>query len=148
MLKTTTYLEVQFYDLDPMNIVWHGNYIKYLEQARCEMFNKIGYSYMDMYNDGVMYPIAKMDFKYIRPARFGDKLKVVCELECVEPAINIIYTIYNAKTDEKIFKAKSMQMCIYRDTMESCYEEPVRLKEKISQYEKSIENITCMPNTL
>ena len=38
-------LDVPFYDVDPMNIVWHGNYIKYLEQARCDMFSKIGYTF-------------------------------------------------------------------------------------------------------
>ena len=31
-------IKIPFYDLDPMNIVWHGNYIKYLEQARCKLF--------------------------------------------------------------------------------------------------------------
>ena len=61
MIKTSMILDVPFYDVDPMNIVWHGNYIKYLEQARCDFFDKLNYNYTDMYNDGVMYPIAKMD---------------------------------------------------------------------------------------
>lgn len=135
MIKSETYINVQFNDLDPMNIVWHGNYIKYLEQARCEMFNKIGYTYMDMYADGIMYPIAKMEFKFIKPSTFGDRLKIVCELKEVEPALNIKYTIYNAETDEKVFKAKSMQICVDKTTMQSIYDEPVKLKEKIKQYE-------------
>ena len=57
-------IKIPFHDLDPMNIVWHGNYIKYLEQARCEMFNEIGYTYYDMKNDNYAYPIAKMNTKY------------------------------------------------------------------------------------
>jgi acyl-CoA thioester hydrolase len=35
-------LEVPFFDLDPMNIVWHGNYVKYLEVARCALLETIG----------------------------------------------------------------------------------------------------------
>ena len=70
-ITSETKIKVAFFDLDPMNIVWHGNYVKYLEQARCDFFDKLNYNYTDMYNDGVMYPIAKMDFKFIKSAKFG-----------------------------------------------------------------------------
>ena len=30
-------IEVPFFDLDPMNVVWHGNYVKYTEIARCKL---------------------------------------------------------------------------------------------------------------
>ena len=36
MLSTETVVRAQFFDLDPMNIVWHGNYTRFLEQGRCE----------------------------------------------------------------------------------------------------------------
>lgn len=32
-IETSCEIDVEFYDLDPMNVVWHGNYIKYLEKA-------------------------------------------------------------------------------------------------------------------
>ena len=38
----------QFYDLDPMNIVWHGNYPRFLEQARCALLDKIAFNYVEM----------------------------------------------------------------------------------------------------
>ena len=40
LFKTEMKLTVQFYDLDPMNVVWHGNYLKYLESARCDLLKK------------------------------------------------------------------------------------------------------------
>ena len=43
-IETQYKLKVEFYDLDPMNVVWHGNYLKYLEAARCDMLEKIGYT--------------------------------------------------------------------------------------------------------
>ncbi|MBQ2464452.1 MAG: hypothetical protein II507_05635 [Treponema sp.] len=33
---------VEFYDVDSMRIVWHGNYVKYMEASRCALLNKIG----------------------------------------------------------------------------------------------------------
>ena len=44
-IVTKTKIKVPFYDLDPMNIVWHGNYVKYMEEARCDFFRKINYTY-------------------------------------------------------------------------------------------------------
>ena len=64
--ESSLVLEIPFYDLDPMNVVWHGNYVKYLEAARCEMFRQLRYTYEDMKNDGVAYPVAKMDLKFIK----------------------------------------------------------------------------------
>ena len=49
LYKSNTKIKVSFCDLDPLNIVWHGNYVKYLEQARCDFFDKLNYNYTDMY---------------------------------------------------------------------------------------------------
>lgn len=118
---------VPFYDLDPMNIVWHGNYVKYLEQARCDFFDKLNYNYTDMYNDGVMYPIAKMDFKFIKSAKFGEELLVKCILRELEPAIIIKYEICSG--EDKILTATTMQMEVSVETGETLYEAPIRLRK-------------------
>ena len=34
--------EVQFFDVDSMDIMWHGHYVKYLEMARCQFLEEIG----------------------------------------------------------------------------------------------------------
>ena len=41
-IKTEYNLKEEFFDFDPMNVVWHGNYLKYIEEARCDMLEKIG----------------------------------------------------------------------------------------------------------
>ena len=106
MAVCETFIDVQFFDLDPMNVVWHGNYVKYLETARCDLLAKVGYTYDDMKNDGYAYPVAKMDLKFIQPATFMQKLKVVSTIVDIEPALNIKYEIFDVQTGEKIFIAK------------------------------------------
>ena len=96
-IESETYITVQFYDLDPMNVVWHGNYIKYLETARCDLLSKIGYDYDNMREDGVAYPVATMELKYIKPCVFQQKLKVVASIEEIEPCLIIKYTIFDAE---------------------------------------------------
>ena len=134
MVVCESFIDVQFFDLDPMNVVWHGNYVKYLEQARCEMLAKIGYTYDDMKADGVAYPIAKINLKYIKPAQFMQKLKVVTTLVELEPSLNIKYEIFDANSGEKIFVAKTMQICVDIKTMESVYKAPKRFVERVQNY--------------
>lgn len=132
IFKSEITIKVPFYDNDPMGIVWHGNYIKYLEVARCDMFDKIGYNYIDMNDDGLTYPLAKMDLKFINPATFNQELKIVTTLEELEPAIVIKYVISDLKTEKKIFKAKSLQIRVNISNGQSEYLAPQRLKEKLN----------------
>lgn len=130
--NSETYITVQFYDLDPMNVVWHGNYIKYMETARCELLSKIGYDYDDMRKDGIAYPVATMDLKFIKPCQFNQKLKVLTSVEEIEPCLIIKYLILDVESGEKLFKAKTMQICIDMMTKESLYSAPNCLKEKLA----------------
>lgn len=132
--KTDTIIRVEFYDLDPMDVVWHGNYVKYLEVARCDMLAKLGYNYVDMKNDGYAYPVATMEMKYIKPCTFEQELKVVSIVEEIEPALVIKYVIFDNKTGEKMFKAKTMQIAVDINTRKTVYEAPENLKKKIASY--------------
>lgn len=132
LFKTEMKLTVQFYDLDPMNVVWHGNYLKYLETARCDLLKKIGYDYDNMRADGVLYPIAKMDLKYIKPCKFNQVLFLETIVEELEPALIIKYNIFDEESGEKVFSAKSMQICVDIKTGESIYSAPEGLKQKLA----------------
>ncbi len=132
IVESESFIKVQFYDLDPMNVVWHGNYIKYMETARCDLLSKIGYDYNDMRADGVAYPVATMEVKFIKPCVFNQNLRVVSSVEEIEPCLIIKYTIFDADTGEKLFKAKTMQICVDVNTKESIYSAPERLKEKLA----------------
>ena len=71
---------VQFYDLDPMDVVWHGHYVKYLELARCALLDKIDYNYDQMKQSGYAWPIVDMQLRYAAPATFQQRLIVRAEL--------------------------------------------------------------------
>ncbi|MBR6098604.1 acyl-CoA thioesterase [bacterium] len=124
-------VKVPFEDLDPMNVVWHGNYMRYMEQARCDMLSKLKYNYNNMRHDGYFYPIAKMDVKYIKSATFEDILVIKTELISIEPAINIKYSISNKQTGEKIFEGSTMQIGIDMNTKESLYVPPQGLVDAV-----------------
>lgn len=106
------YFNVEFYDVDSMRIVWHGNYVKFMEKIRCALLNKIGYNYNDMENSGYAFPLVDIHFKYIRSLRFMDRVRAVARLVEWENCIKIKYEFYNARTGELTTKAESTQMAI------------------------------------
>lgn len=124
-------LKIPFNDLDPMNIAWHGNYIKYMEQARCDMFDKLNYTYYDMKDDNYAYPIAKMSTKYIQPLSFNQEVIIHTILEEVEPALRIKYKMYDKKNGYKVFEAETMQIAVNIETRQSLYCPPERLLKNL-----------------
>ena len=87
-----------------------------------------------MKKDNSAYPVAKMELKFIKPALFRQKLLVKTEIESVEPSLNINYTITDKKTGEKLLKAKTMQIRVAIDSMESVYEAPAEFLKKIEEF--------------
>lgn len=124
-------LQVQFFDLDPMNIVWHGNYVKYLEQARCALLESIGYNYPDMKASGYMWPIIDMHLRYIGPAAFGQTIRARAAIVEWENRLKIDYLITDAQTGKRLTRATTTQVAVSIDTGEMCFVSPPVLFEKL-----------------
>lgn len=79
---------IPFCDLDPMQIVWHGNYFKYFDAARDRLFSEAG---IDLYQptvEGVVFPLTRTQTKYIRPLRFRDE--VDCKATLIEAECRLV----------------------------------------------------------
>ena len=105
-------IEVPFLDVDSMDIVWHGNYVKYLEVARCALLDEIGYNYRRMRSHGYEWPVVKLDIKYIRPALFAQKIRVETELVEYESSMKIEYTVRDAESGAKLTRASTTQVAV------------------------------------
>lgn len=129
-------IKAEFYDVDSMNVVWHGNYVKYLESARCALLDEIGYNYLKMKQDGYAYPVVKMQIKFIKPVFFNDLIEVEARLASASGFLKFDYVIKSVKTGEKISKASTSQMAVKLSDFSSCYELPDELLRAIREYEK------------
>ncbi len=72
----TAKVRVNYYDTDRMGVVWHGNYLKYFEDAREEMLRVLGLPYGEIEKAGVMTPVVEASVKYMAPARYDEVLDV------------------------------------------------------------------------
>jgi acyl-CoA thioester hydrolase len=126
-----TEIEVQFFDLDPMQIVWHGNYVKYLEVARCALLDSIGYNYTQMKESGYAWPVIDMNLRYIGPAVFGQRLKLRAEIVEYENRLKIDYLITDAASGKRLNRASTTQVAVEIKTGEMCFVSPAILFEKL-----------------
>jgi len=137
MSKSTVYasaecdIQVQFYDLDPMNVVWHGNYARYFEQARCVLLDKIGYNYPEMKESGYLWPIIDMHTRYIQALRFGQIVTVKAELIEYECRLTIRYTIFDKETGKRLCKGTTQQVAVEEKTGELQLVTPAILAQKL-----------------
>jgi len=131
MLSTETVITAQFYDLDPMNIVWHGNYARFLEQARCEMLDRLDYNYTQMRESGFAFPIVELRVKYVAPIRFRQEVAITTTLVEYENRLRFDYVIRDRTTDTVLTRARTIQVAVRIDTGELLLECPPVLLEKV-----------------
>jgi len=122
---------VEFFHLDPMQVVWHGNYINYFEIGRRVLLGKIGYDYTDMKESGYSFPIIEVSAKYIGSLRFLDRAKIKAILLEYENRLKIQFEIRNVKTGAVVTKGYSTQMAFDVKAGESCFCCPKIFVEKI-----------------
>lgn len=126
-------IKAQFYDLDPMQVVWHGNYARYLEEARCALLDSIGYNYPQMQDSGYLWPIVDLRIKYVRPLRFAQEFTVTATIADFENRLKIDYRICDKLTGEVLTKATTVQVAVLAATGELCLESPAILTAKLRQ---------------
>lgn len=131
MITAEATLTAQFYDLDPMQVVWHGNYPRFLELGRCALLERIGYSYPEMRESGYLWPIVDMRLKYIRPITLNQKVRVEATLNEYENRLRVDYRILDAVSGEVLTKARTIQLAVLAASMETCLECPPALTERV-----------------
>ncbi len=124
-------IEVPFFDVDLMEIVWHGHYVKYFEVARCVLLDKIGYNYMQMRESGYTWPVIDIRLRYAKSAKFGQKIIVHAELVEWENRLKINYRIVDKLTGTRLTRGYTCQVAVEIASEEMCYESPTILWERL-----------------
>ncbi len=130
ILSVDTQFKVEFFDVDSMDIVYHGNYVKFLEIGRCALLDKIGYNYIDMRNEGFMFPIVELKVKYIRSLKFSQKATIRSYVTEYENCLKIRYEIYD-EDGNITTKAETSQMVVEMATGKTMFVCPRTLIEKV-----------------
>ena len=125
-------LTVPFYDLDPLHMVWHGNYLKYFDVARTELFIS---SDLDLYDyfkrTNYLFPITKTSTKHIVSLGYRDEF--TCKATCIEAQYKIVidFKIRLVRNNQICAKGRSEQVAVKYPEKEIMFEIPQDIRKAL-----------------
>ena len=72
-----TYIhKVQYYETDKMGVTHHSNYVRWMEEARVDFLDKIGFGYRKLEEDGIISPVLAVECEFKNPTVFADNVEI------------------------------------------------------------------------
>ena len=121
--------KVQFYETDGMGIVHHGNYILWMEEARTDLMDQLGWGYHRAVEAGIDFGVYEVSCAYRSMTRFGETVAVTVTVEKLQAAkLELGYTIADAETGAVRAQGKSVHFFYDRNKGK-----PVALKRALPE---------------
>ncbi|HPL05685.1 MAG TPA: acyl-CoA thioesterase [Bacteroidales bacterium] len=116
ILRNITQTTVRFSEVDSMQVVWHGEYVRYFEDGR-EAFGRqfTGIGYLDFYAEGYTAPIVDLQLQCISPLRLNDK--VLIETRYIDtPAAKLCFEYIITRQSDSALIAKGSSVQVFIDS--------------------------------
>ena len=106
--------KVQYYETDMMGVTHHSNYIRWMEEARVDLMDRIGFPYSRMEAEGVLCVVKSLQVNYLKPCTFGDEVDIAVT---VRDFNGVVVTLaYDMKVrDELVFSGTSEHVFLNRE---------------------------------
>ena len=104
--------DVAFHDVDMVGVVWHGHYLRYLENARWALMTRLDYRLDRMLASGYAWPVVDLQARYVKAARFGDRLRARASLVEWEHRLAVNYLITDVAGGARILRARTVQVAV------------------------------------
>lgn len=115
-LKASKVFDIRFSEVDSMNVVWHGAYPLYFEDAREEFGRKYKLEYLRIADYGFFAPLVDLQFHYRKPLKYGMKPRIDIIYRPTESAkIVFDYEIYDTGTGDLMATGTSVQVFMDMD---------------------------------
>lgn len=109
-------VKVRFSEVDSIHVVWHGNYVKYMEDGRESFGEQYGLEYLTMFNNGFTAPIVDMKLQFKQSVSVGETVIVETTYRpCRSAKLIFDYVIYNKKDMSVVLTAETTQVFMSRD---------------------------------
>ncbi len=112
LLAAEIEFDVAFHDVDMVGVVWHGHYLRYLEDARWALMNRLDYGLDRMLASGYAWPIVDLQAKYLKPARFGERLRARASLVEWEHRLALNYLLTDVADGKRVLRARTVQVAV------------------------------------
>ncbi|MBW8773153.1 MAG: acyl-CoA thioesterase [Gemmatimonadetes bacterium] len=106
-MQVTTTHRVNYSEVDQMGVVYHANYLVWLDVARCELLRQAGMSYRELEEErGFFLAVSEARVRYRKAARYDDLLRIRCWVrEAGSRKVGFGYAIEHAERNELLATA-------------------------------------------
>ncbi len=132
--RTCVQATPQFYDCDPMGVVWHGNYPRFLELGRVAVLQKIDYGYARMSESGYAWPVIDMGIRYAHPVNLHTDVEVETGIVEWENRLKLAFEIRDAQTRKRLTRGYAVHVAVDIATGEMLWETPAILRQKLEPF--------------
>jgi len=117
--------KAQYYETDQMGIIHHSNYIRWFEEARIDLLEKLGIGYAEMEQQGIISPVLGLSCEYKKKTYFGETVEITTRLtNFTGMKFNFSYEIYDKNTGELRCTGETRHCFLDKDN------NPLRMKTK------------------
>lgn len=113
-MQTEFHLSVRVYyeDTDAGGVVYHANYLRFMERARTEWLRSLGYEQDTLRDKGMIFTVRRAALEYLHPVRFNDLLDVSVLIKQYRGASVDIYQTICSQSGEKLCEGDIRIACI------------------------------------
>lgn len=126
--------KVQYYETDKMGITHHSNYIRWMEEARADWMEQVGFSYTKMEEMGVFSPVVNIECNFVNTTTFNDEVEIEVKM-IAYTGVRLVVEYIMKKQGNIVLTGKSTH-CF----LNSNYR-PARLKQVCPQFDEILNNL-------
>lgn len=128
-------IEVRYAETDQMGVVYHANYLVWMELGRTQLIKDLGFSYAQMEKDGIISPVIDLQVRYKTPLRYGETATISTWIEHYDGIRSVYgYEVYN-EAGQLAVTASSSHVCVKKDSFR-----PIKFKKHYPEWHVAYEN--------
>lgn len=109
-MKNTIH-KVQYYETDKMQITHHSNYLRFMEEARTDFLEQVGYSYQRMESENLISPVVSVNINYKKSTTYADMIEIETKVKEVT-AVRVVFEYVMRCKGEIVCTASSVHCFI------------------------------------
>lgn len=134
MLVSTKEIEVRYAETDQMGVVYHANYLVWMELGRTQILKDLGFDYADMEADGILSPVLDIQASYKKPLRYGEQAIVKTWIDEYDGfRVSYGYEIYT-ESGQLAFTGFSKHVCVKKESFR-----PISIKKRYPDWHEAYE---------
>lgn len=133
-------IEVRYAETDQMGVVYHANYLIWMELGRTQLIKELGFNYAEMEKDGIISPVIDIQASYKKPLRYGQTATIKTWVDEYDGFRSVYkYEIYNEEGELALI-GSSRHVLVKRENFR-----PVSLKRTYPDWHEAYMNARRKP---